>query len=76
MKKITAADAARLDKINAEIDNEYVTLYHDKLAGETTMDENTADRILRLKHLRVKIGQRYAEDMADTLAVLAGSATV
>lgn len=76
MKQITAADTARLNKITAEMDNEYVGLYHDKLAGETMMDETTANRILRLKHLRSKIELRYTENMVDTMAVIAGSALV
>lgn len=76
MKQITAADTVRIEKIIAEIDNEYVGLHHDHLAGETMMDDRAADRTLRLKHLRSKIELRYAENMVDTMAIIAGSALV
>ena len=74
MKQMTADDAARIDAITEEIDNEYSGIYLDTLAGETEMDEHNICRILRMKRLRAKIKMRYSENMADAMAILAGSA--
>lgn len=74
MKQMTADDTARIDAITEEIDNEYSGIYLDTLAGETELDKHHIRRILRLKHLRAKIEMRYSETMADTMAILAGSA--